>query len=327
MRSARGEIVYQCDTCSRKVRVPLNIYSFDVVQRCIITENCPGKLFPVKNLKEINETPVFPPEVPGLEDWFQRKILFNHVQSIANQVWLIQHNLGSKPLVQVLIDRQISNDEFTQVELAPDEFEVITIDLNTVQVVLFRAESGIAQCIGTASLNLINPQVITTVTLSDIQLTGDAELTIATSDPSTLISVTIVFKGNNPDTVVSYVGVDNAPSIDSPWVGANIVHIAGKNYTVRSFNILTNLPAAAYFSNGLINDGSQIFFTGFSSEINQNFILLGRPPFSAVDRITDQVIDIATIDPVAPATYYNRGEMFANPAAIRSIYPPVIVVA
>lgn len=328
MKSTRGDVVYQCDTCTRRTRVPLNQYSFDVVQRCIITENCPGKLFPVKNVREINSTPAFPLEVPGLQDWFPRNILFNHPQTIANIEWTITHNLGSLPVVQILVNRQLNtNGEFVQVELAPDQFTVVMVDLNTVNVFFTRSESGIAQCIGTASQNLVNPQVINTTVVPDKLLTNVGEITIATASFAALISVTVVYKGNVPDTIVSYVGIDAAPSVNSPWVGADIVHIGGRNYAVRSFNILTNIPGPAYFSNGLISDGSPVYFTGFSPNINENFILLGNSPFGPVDRIPDQVIDISQIDSQNPATYYHLGNMYSNPSAIRSIYPPVIVVA
>lgn len=327
MKSTRGDVVYQCDTCTRRTRVPLNQFSFDVVQRCIITENCPGKLFPVKNIGTINSTPVFSPEVPGLQDWFPRNILFNHTQTIANSEWLINHNLGSLPVVQVLVNRQLSDGEFITVELTPDQYTVVMVDLNTVQVFFTRAESGLAQCIGTASQNLVNPQVTDTTVVPDKLLTNDGEITIATASFAALLSVTIVYKGNVPDTIITYIGIDAAPSIDSPWVGADIVHIGGRNYAVRSFNVLTANPAPAYFSNGLVSDGSPIYFTGFSPNVNENFILLGNPPFGAVDRLPEQVIDISQIDPQNPATYYNAGNMYSNPSAIRSIYPPVIVVA
>ncbi len=320
-----GPVVYQCDTCTRRVRLPTSLYSFEVVQRCIITLNCPGKLFKITNQEEINATPVFPPEVVGLDDWFPRNILFNHTQGIAAPSWTIQHNLGVNPLVQVLVDRVDSENNLYQIELAPSEYTVVVVDLNTIIVSFSRFESGIAQCIGTASTNLVNPEATTAAPIPDMLLTSGGELTIATTNSNPLISVSIVYKAAT-DTTISYVGIDDVPSINSPWVGANVVHINGKNYTVRSFNILTTSPAPAYFSGGLVRDGSPIFFDGLGVNANEDFILLGKSPFAAVDRITDQVIDIATISSVNPTTYYNKGAMYASPNAPRSIYPPVIVV-
>lgn len=325
-KSTRSEVVYQCDQCKRKIRVPFNPYSFDVVQRCVITLNCPGKLFPVKNIDEINSTPVFPPEIPGLQDWFPRNILFNQTQAIANDQWLVVHNLGSIPVVQVVVDRTDSEGNPTTIELAPDQFEVVIVDLNTLRIDFTRAESGLAQCIGTASTNLVNPQTITTIPVETFQLTNGGELTIATTSSAPFVSISVVYKGT-PDAVVTYLGIDNTPSVASPWVGADIVHIAGKNYTVRSFNILTTAPAPTYFANGLIKDGSQIYFDGLSPNINENFILLGNAPYAAVDRIADRVLDIATINTVNPATFYNKGNMFVPSTGLKSIYPPVIVVA
>lgn len=323
-----GDVVYQCDTCSRKTRIPLSLPGLEVMQRCIITENCPGKLYPVNNVAEANNTPAITPEVPGLNDWFPRKILFTFIQAITNVQWLVVHNLGSKPLVQVLVDRYDAENSKYGLELSPDQYQVDIIDLNTLTITFTRAESGLAQCIGTASSNLVNPITIPTPVVYTQPLTGNHELTIATTASAPVISVSVVYRGNNGvDTTVTYVGIDDAPSINSPWVGVNVIHINGRNYTVRSFNILTNMPAPSYFANGLIRDGSPIFFTGFSSNINENFILLGKPPFAAVDKISDQVLDIATINTTSPATFYNLGEMYAPSTSIRSIYPPVIVVA
>lgn len=325
-KSARGEVVYQCDVCTRRTRVPLNLYSFDVVQRCIITLDCPGKLYPIKSINEINNTPVFSPEVPGLQNWFQRNILYNHTQAITNTEWVVVHNLGSNPLVQVLVDRFDQNNVKYGLELTPDQYDVVIVDLNTVNILFSRAESGIAQCIGTASTNLVNPQTITQTPTETFQITNNGELTIATTSNAPLTSITIVYKGN-PDTIVTYLGIDNTPSIASPWVGADIVHIAGRNYTVRSFNVVTTPPAPAYFGNGLIRDGSSIYFQGLSSNINENFLLLSNSPYAAVDKITDRVLDIATIDPVSPVTFYNKGDVFVPSTGLKSIYPPVIIVA
>lgn len=325
-KSARGDVVYKCDTCKRKTRVPLNIYGFDVVQRCIITENCLGKLHLVSTTQEINSTPAFPPEVIGLQDWFQRKVLFTFSQTIQSDSWTVKHDLETKPLVQVVVHRVDGTGNQILTELAPSDFEVVVIDLNNIQIIFEKPESGVAQCIGVASANKINPPTTQIINTPDTLLTNAGEITIATTSNTPAIVVNAVFKTVIQDVIVAYSSVNNVPSVLSPWVGTNIVHIGGKNFTVRSFNILTSFPAPDYFEAGLINDGSPLYFSNFSEEIGQNFILLGNFPFSTVDRTTDAIIDIATINQTNPQIYYNKGKVYSNPNVTKSIYPPIFTV-
>jgi len=323
--NARGDAVYQCDVCKRYVRVPVDIEFIDIIQRCIITENCLGKLHVIENVGVINSTPVITPEVPGLKDWFQRKVLFTFTQSIQATVWTIVHNLGTKPLVQVVVTREDTNNNSILVELPPDMFTVAVVDLNTVTVTFTRAESGIAQCMNATSSNLINSPIVTPVTLADMLLTNNGEITLATRNTTPLIPITVVYKSKTVITVV-YSAVDNVPSINSPWVETSVVYIGGKDYTVRSFNLLTANPAPSYFANGLIVNGSPFYFSGLSVGLGENFILLGNSPFASVDRISDQVIDVASIGVTAPQVYYNQGNAFAKPPVIKQIYPPIFVV-
>lgn len=102
----KGESVYACDVCNRKIRVLTSRDGIDVVQRCTITYNCHGKLHRVTNTEDINTTPAFPVEVAGVQDWFQRKVEYTHVQPIKSTRWLIKHNLANKPLVYAYVSMQ-----------------------------------------------------------------------------------------------------------------------------------------------------------------------------------------------------------------------------
>lgn len=102
----KGESVYKCDTCNRKVRVATSKDGIDVVQRCIITHGCKGKLYRVRDARDANSTSAFPAEVPGIQDWFQRRVVYDHSQPIKSQKWLIKHNLQNKPIVYAYTTKQ-----------------------------------------------------------------------------------------------------------------------------------------------------------------------------------------------------------------------------
>ena len=87
----KGESVYKCDTCNRKVRVATSKDGIDVVQRCIITHGCKGKLYRVRDARDVNSTSAFPAEVPGVQDWFQRRVVYDHSQPIKSQKWYYYH--------------------------------------------------------------------------------------------------------------------------------------------------------------------------------------------------------------------------------------------
>ena len=111
----KGESVYQCDVCSRKIRVLTSRTGIDVVQRCTITYGCRGRLHQLRDAKEINSTPAFPSEVAGVQDWFQRRVEYTHTQQIGTKTWTINHELANKPLVYAYVLKQTEASETVSV--------------------------------------------------------------------------------------------------------------------------------------------------------------------------------------------------------------------
>jgi hypothetical protein len=321
----KGDTVYRCDTCSRKVRVPTNRQSFDVVQRCIITKNCTGKLHKVLTRKEANEVSSIPDDVPNVSNWFQRKVFYSHTQSIEKDTWTVNHNLANRPMLQTFVYQLIDNEE-TLVEVQPESVEAV--DSNTIIVHFARAYKEIVQCMATASANTINPAVAEEdATTSLFMLTNDGEITIATEDNTTPIALTLTYRtGTNVDII--YDDIDDQASLLSPWSGASSIYIGGRKYTVRSFNIRTHPNASAIFAAGTISNGSQMSFSGLpsQSQSGKNLILLGQSPFAPVDKITNRYIDIASISSTQPELVYASGEVSCNPSIIKSTYPHIYIV-
>lgn len=327
----RGESVYQCDVCTRSVRVPTIKEGLEVLSRCIITYNCQGKLHRLTQAKDINDTPAFPPEVQGIQDWFQRKVLYTHEQPVQAATWTIKHNLANKPVLHVYVNKVVDGVETLVTE---QPATITTIDLNTTQLTFDVAVSGLVQCVSLASQNATNPgsTAVTAVSTDAVQITSDSgELTIATLIPTALVGVAVSYitSSTNVNVSIEYSSVDNVPSVESPWVGVSIAVINGKKYTVRSFNLTETPLAPAYFAAGLVPNGSAMFISNIGNAAvapGDALVLLGTSPYASVDRVYDRYIDLGSVNQQTPELYYQAGKGFAQPSIIKSTYPPILVV-
>lgn len=325
----KGENVYECDTCTRKIRIPENKQGLDVLPNCNITLGCLGNLRRVLNVREINLTPAVPPEVEGVSDWFQRRTLYTHNQQIANTEWLIQHNLANKPVIHAYVNKIVDGEE-TLVTQEPTSIK--TIDLNNTLLTFTTPFSGVAQCISLATQNVTNPDATTpaVVTPTTMQLTSDTgELTIATLDETSTVSLTLSYITPTGNSNVQYIAIDNVVSIDSPWVNASQAIIAGRKYTIRSFNLSTTPLAPAAFTQGMIPNGTGFFVSainGVPLTPGRVLFLLGKAPYSFVDRVLDKYVDPYYINQTSPQTLYDAGKGFVEPSGIKTTYPPILVV-
>lgn len=318
----RGESVYSCDQCSRNIRVPANRVGIEVMQRCTITHGCRGSLRRLTQIKDIVNTPAFPPEVQGVQDWFQRRVLYTHTQPVEAQTWRIVHNLANKPTVHAFVYAYV-RDVLT---LIPETaFTVATVDMNTIDVSFERPVSGVIQCITLASQNSTNPTHDLISSASDVfaVTTTSGELTIATLDASPIVNVTVRYNSSEPIEIV-YANIDDASSINSPWAGASRIVANGRTYVLRSFDIVDH--QSQEFANGQILNGTPLSITqidGVDVRLNDVLFLLARAPYSAVDRITTEYMDAARS---AGAIFYDTGRAYTQQQNLRPVYPPITVV-
>ncbi len=326
----RGETAYECDECGRRIRVPANRPGLDILQRCIITASCKGALRQLSQANEINSTPAFPPEVPGVQDWFQRRVFYSHTQTLDAEVWQIEHNLANKPIIHAFVNTIVDG---VVTLVATDEFTARSVDLNLTEVTFTRPTSGVVQAISLSSQNVSNPQRIELgADATMFQITSNTgELTIAVRQTGldgwndTDVDITLDFQSNPPVTI-TYPNIDNTPSLASPWVGANKIVANGKLYTVHSFNITDTNPAPTYFANGQMLNGTTFRVTKINNtEIVQGdvLILLGQTPYAAVDRITNKFVDAGRADSTLA---YDSGKAYISTAFVKNTYPPITVV-
>lgn len=324
-------IVYKCTVCDREIEKVQNKKGMEVIQRCTITDGCRGKLFKVKE-KQDHIRGKFPESVSGLDDWTQRGILYNHVQSISKQHWRVIHNLGVEPSVQVYIERPISETEVGYQEVTPESIEIV--NENELIVSFERGESGLVQCVARSSKPVLTKvaeeKVVETGTTS--QLTTSSELTIATTDTTQNIQLKVTFLTPDGRVVDMFYTVDDVPSVKSPWAGTDQLFIKGKIYLTRSFNLTFN---ETEFTDGTILNGSAVFINtingtplSWPSNRGRIFSLLTDPPFQLPDRNTEQLVDITKVSAAnaASSLFYKDGEIYVYDSLIENVYPHIKVI-
>lgn len=282
-------VVYECDTCKRDVYRKQNTQGIDIVGRCIITDGCKGKLLQ-KEIKPSHAVGHSTAPVIGLRDWEPRKILYTHTQGLAKKQWVIQHNMGGMPIVNVFsysVDGSLKLNPIVPLDIEFTSSNVVTISFATsvagVSQLLMRS-SVADQSITTLKPRLIesnfNPDLF--ILSESLFMTNGAEsygeLTIATRvatrdrlnygfDPyeEFVIQPHYLSPATGKEILplmpaMHFRAVDKLPvdTASSPWAGVTKTVIQGAQYIVRSANIH---PAAGTLPTLGIPEGSPVYFT------------------------------------------------------------------
>ena len=308
-------VTYKCDTCKREIELKENSKTIPPY-RCIITLGCRGFLIPIqRRYGELTE--VIPERVEGLKDWQQRKVLYNHIQTIKNDQWRITHNLGTVPVISVYKDLNIDN-RFA-VEIQPDE--VIVIDEDNIILKFNEKVSGIAQLIAKETdPDLYNPKrTVTEEQVDTIQTTSNGILTIATK--TLYSSAEVTFKGSFEERTL-ILPVVSTGIYQTPWSGINEILFKQQPWFVQEIPI--GIDDAILTS--IIEQGStvkKITLDGTKPDSFEVFILLGKSPYQGLsDRELDKIIDFKKYQESSPVL--QQTELFANTSLITTIYPYII---
>jgi len=313
--------------CKREIEIQRNEKGIERIQRCTITHGCRGKLYQTKVLPDYVRGSI-PPDIVGLDNWQQRRVLYDHEQTIERTSWTITHNLGTLPTVFVYVKRPTLDDPNHLEEITPQD--IIVNDVNTITVVFDRAWSGVAQLVARQSdPHLLQPIVVTETTIvPPLQVSNNGEITIATRSATNYVGIELTYSTTQGDTKILSYAVDNQPSINSAWSDYDKVVVKGKVYTVRSFDGVT-----ADMTSGDISTGSTFTFshlnptdggsTGYRDiQPSEVILLLSSSPHETVDKITTRFVDVAVVtDPFA--LYYDSGEFYVVDSAVQSVYPPI----
>lgn len=319
-------IVYKCPVCDRTIDKVQNEQGLETVGRCTITDGCRGKLYQLV-VKQDFVRGEYPTAVAGLTDWSQRKVLYDHTQTVADSQWLIPHNLGVSPSIQVFIDTPVEGGT-ELVETTPDS--IVVVDENNVIINLSRNESGVAQCIGRNS-----KPVITNVRVEDdttetapFQFSGNSEITIATLDTTTNIDLVLSFITPDGRTVDLTYTIDDVPSITSPWSDTDKIFFHQKSYIVRSFSGINQVS----ITDGTVQDSSSFYIKSidvgsgprslFSEEV---IFLLADSPYTEVDKSRTTFVDPTLIgaDEASFSFFYENTEFWVYDNLIETVFPPI----
>lgn len=323
-------VVYKCDVCKREIELQRNLEGLERVQRCNITHGCRGKLYQVKLFSDYIRGSL-PPNVIGLDNWRQRRALYNFSQPIEQSEWTITHNLGTYPSISVFVNRPVEGDLTNQEEITPQD--VVVVDQNTLRLIFDRPWSGIAQLVIRQSDPSLLQPITTTASIKTItrqQISNLGEITIATRISSVgelsniAFQLTFVTPEGNIRTVTYQ--ADDQPSVNSAWLDYDKVIIRGKIYTIRSFTAVTS-----EMTTGSITNGSSVTFTGIDDgssgvrSINSDevLVMLATEPYTAFDKDTTHYIDTTVANQTNFAVFYDTGEFYSVVNVIQSTYPPI----
>lgn len=318
--TTKGDTVLQCDKCNRYIRMTTYKRGINFLDVCNITKNCNGTLRPVKSLKIKSTVPSFPPAVEGLDDWYQRRLLYTHEQQIQSTKWIFTHDLGTVPIMRVYIYNEDGELEETEAYVAE-----LT---NTTAVITFPvANTGIAQLQALTFTDEDEFAEPTPAPASRYQITNRGELTIATASFAPIYSLTIEYIDSSGQVFsVDYPQIDNVPSILSPWSSADKVLINGKVLKVRSFNLITTPDGDSFFANRQIT-GMTVKVSADMAETprNTNVILLSGQPFDSADRDLTKIIDLSIINNIPDGLLLLNGELYRDTNSTIDLYPAKII--
>jgi hypothetical protein len=330
-------VVYKCDVCKRDIELEQNLKGLENIQRCTITHGCRGKLYQTKVLPDFVRGRL-PDQVAGLDDWRQRKVLYNHKQTIERENWAVKHDLGTFPSVSVFVNVPTEADPDNQEEIIPTD--IVIVDEDNLILKFDKALSGLAQLVARQSdPDLLRPFVGLNISVEDLQqisLTGDIAIAtrISTIGENDAVGLDVEYTTTTNAVIThSYNDVNlNELDTNSSWQDIDRVIVKGKTYTVRSFNALIpemstetiGSGSTFKFTNIATNGGSPI---GTARPIEQDevLVLFASSPFDSIDKITTQYIDV--YDVIASTNNFNfvydTGEFFADTEIIQDTYPPI----
>ena len=256
-------VVYKCDVCKREKQYIQNPDGLETIQRCTITHGCRGKLFQTDLHPDYIRSST-PRRVLGLDEWRQRKVLYNHTQSIARDEWLVEHNLGTFPSVSVFINIPIEGDLENTEEVIPTD--TVVVDENNLLLKFDRPWAGLAQLVARQSdPNLLQPytRVVEAETTLQ-QISNGGEIAIATRvssiGESSDISLVTRYTTTQNTIIDNTYTVSDTPENDSTssWADFNKVVKKVKIYTVRSYECIIMLEMV----DDNMRSGSTFSFTG-----------------------------------------------------------------
>lgn len=340
-------VTYKCNICDREIDLLENKQGLTTFSKCVITYGCKGKLLAVKrNPDNIRES--FSLEVAGLEDYSPRNVLFNYVQSLPSNIWIINHDLNTIPAISVYV--YDSTNKLT--ELDPNQYKIISASSNQIKIAFTNTYTGKAQLVSRNSIKnspigLANPVALTQITTNGYFVFAIPKyLTKFSYQPTILpspnlpynlsdvpIRIEISLKKPNKEEEVCTETL-NATLANTPWNGwSEILVRKRRNYYLFSKNILNFRTLGGETTKfNEIPDGTRLkilridYGTGVFQPLETEglFILLSNSPYTTNDKNKNQLIDVGNmIDNDIDYFEYKTSDFFVNPVNVDKTYPDI----
>lgn len=336
-------ITYQCNVCRRIIQKLENQQGITVFGKCIITDQCHGKLYKIdRNIDNNRET--FPFAVSGLTDYLPRKAFYQHVQTLTSQMWRISHNLSTSPAVVVYTE----NTDGTLSLLNQDDYTITIISKDVINLQFKQGFKGTAQCMARSTSATT---VQTVQSQNNTQVTSNGILTLTIPEvivynppvPDVImddLAFTVVMSVERPNTAKTFTSEIISPTrvSGSSWSDwAKILIRKRRNYVVRTINILDlSIFQPIVSGKSTLPNGTRIRFeqiqfpnsTPTVIESRQLLTLLSNSPYAPIDKIKNKLIDIGEmIGTQLDYFTYIDGELYVDSTVVENTYPDIIKVA
>lgn len=332
---------YKCDTCKREIELVENSEGIDKVQRCIITKGCHGILFLERRFQNFNR-PAKTPKT-DLPDYFPRKGLYTHEQTLPSKEWIVNHNFEGSLLFDV-----VTGYEGSYTEASPT---VEYLNNKQVRLTFPNAEVGLAQVISRSPSTPEKFRAMVKPDTSDVQISSRRGLiSLATKNKEFKFPMTITMKNETgTDVRVVEYNLPRHRVSGNPWNGTDkvvptaeaTVYVNGKSYAVRALNLINDAPKNIQ---GKLDDGYTItditiHVTTVVIEENQQttkiisrkprndevLILTTESPYSVVDTNKTQYIDLD--DFYINSIYTKGGEAYSKRNILtKEVFPEIIYI-
>lgn len=309
----RDIILYLCDTCDRTIQLARKPKSIETIGKCIITQNCRGRLHVDEVIQTTSSILQRTEDVAGLSNFFPRNKLFKFTQSFSKDSWVITHNLESFPIISVFDANQV---------LIPDtEFTTELVNQNTVNLNFDTPRSGTAELYVRELAITANTPAIVDIAQESIQVSTNlltGTMAFAMLEPAGVDStITLRLVSPTQQVQTTRLAISNS-SANSPWSNTGRVVYRNRSYYVGIVDFFSG-----GFNTSLISSGTTI--TVLEDNVGAEFLLLANSPFERADLIRDRIIEIETINANPNTLFFDNDEVFCNNVNITRVFPRLMI--
>ena len=299
---------FLCDTCNKAIDVNDNPSGITMLPRCVITQNCRGSLSQVDkifvNEEQYNNLGV------DTNAWVQRPLLYNHEQKSKRRTWVINHQLGSQPILLVYV-----YDVYGKLTpLSNTLYTVVSNGTESTTISFKLPYTGQVQCMirasaASAPTAAVNPSVPL------INLTPNGTLVLASRlPPNSIISLVV---NTTPSQTINLT-LRNVVGVTTPWATVKYVIINNLRYPVYTIDLsvlgaVGNAITSVYISavSGMPLGRGQIYT-----------LLTNAPSNDASDCILNNVLDLVDISvATSPAASISLGTLYCTAETLTLVYP------